>query len=321
VTLDGERVRRALVARWSLGRGSPDVTAAGRRLLAYHATDPATLTLTAGVSASFDSVAERVLDALGDRDATVTELYDRVPELAARFDGAPGKSYGAPTAVGGRLLDAMGASGQVVRARARGSWKQSTCSWARLDRWLPDLPPPPPAAEAHRQLVRRYLEAFGPATVDDVVWWTGLAKGPIRAALTALGDEVVEVEVPGWSGPRVALRSGLEDLQAPRDPAPVAFLPALDPSVMGYADRDWFLAPEHKAPLYDRSGNTAPTVWWDGAVVGAWAQPKDGAVRYRAFRPAPEGEVAAAARVLEAALAGDRVAPRFPTPVVKELAG
>jgi len=44
---------------------------------------------------------------------------------------------------------------------------------------------------------------------------------------------------------------------------------------MGYRDRDRFLAPEHRAKLFDRAGNAAPTVWVNGRAVGAWGQRKD----------------------------------------------
>src|SRR5215831_7751395 len=50
-----------------------------------------------------------------------------------------------------------------------------------------------------------------------------------------------------------------------------AALPALDPSAMGWQERGWFLG-EHRSALFDRSGNIGPTVWWDGRVIGGWAQ-------------------------------------------------
>ncbi|WP_436770612.1 DNA glycosylase AlkZ-like family protein [Yinghuangia sp. YIM S09857] len=33
--------------------------------------------------------------------------------------------------------------------------------------------------------------------------------------------------------------------------------------------------------LYDSAGNDGPTVWWNGEVVGAWAQRADGDMRRR----------------------------------------
>ena len=60
-----------------------------------------------------------------------------------------------------------------------------------------------------------------------------------------------------------------------------ALLPGLDPTAMGWQERDWYLAPDLRSALFDRSGNVGPTVWWDGRVVGGWAQRASGEVVWR----------------------------------------
>ncbi|MBA2437402.1 MAG: winged helix DNA-binding domain-containing protein, partial [Acidimicrobiia bacterium] len=71
-------------------------------------------------------------------------------------------------------------------------------------------------------------------------------------------------------------------------------------------------------------GNAGPTVWWDGRIVGGWAQRPEGEVVVRLLddvgdeaRHAIDGEV----ERLQRWLGGVRVMPRFPTPLQKELAG
>ncbi len=49
---------------------------------------------------------------------------------------------------------------------------------------------------------------------------------------------------------------------------------------MGWQARDWFLG-EHRAALFDRTGNIGPTVWWEGRVVGGWAQRASGEIVLR----------------------------------------
>jgi hypothetical protein len=92
---------------------------------------------------------------------------------------------------------------------------------------------------------------------------------------------------------------------------------------MGWADRPFHLAPGHRAELSDRAGHIGPTVWWNGEVIGGWAQRADGTVVWRLL--ADRGAEAAAAAVeAEAArladwLGGTRVTPRFRTPLERGL--
>ena len=74
---------------------------------------------------------------------------------------------------------------------------------------------------------------------------------------------------------------GLESTPEP-DPT-AALLPALDPTPMGWVERDWFLG-EHRAPLFDRTGNIGPTIFWQGRVVGGWAQRADGEIGRGSWR-------------------------------------
>jgi hypothetical protein len=110
------------------------------------------------------------------------------------------------------------------------------------------------------------------------------------------------------------------------DPVPAAepwaaLLPALDPTAMGWTERGWYLG-EHRAALFDRTGNVGPTVWWDGRIVGGWAQRKDGEVAFRMLEDVgaeAAAAVEAAAGELASRLGDIRVTPRFRTPLEREL--
>jgi hypothetical protein len=149
--------------------------------------------------------------------------------------------------------------------------------------------------------------------------------GETKRALAVLG--AVEVALEGSAGPGFVLPDD-QDLLAtvPGDPAPwAALLPALDSTVMGWAEREWFLGDQaQRAPLFDRSGNVGPTVWWDGRVVGGWAQRKDGDIALRILRDVGSEAgvaIAEAAERLRLAIGDVRVTPRFRTPLERELAG
>src|SRR5262249_58938610 len=102
-----------------------------------------------------------------------------------------------------------------------------------------------------------------------------------------------------------------------RPPKPwVALLPALDPTTMGWAERDWYLG-THRAALFDRAGNAGPTVWWDGRIVGGWSQRRDGEGVWRLLEgvgaPGRPGVEPTAGR-LPALLHRGRSAGRVPPP-------
>ena len=276
--------------------------------------------LDAAGAPPLDALRGPVLDALGDGDLDTDALQARVPVLASRVRLAQGKSYASEAAVARFVLEAMGTAGDVVRARVLGGWRSGRTTWAAMARWAPDLGPVPPKIEAYAALATAWLRAFGPGTVEDLAWWAGLPKGDARAALAALGPAVVEVEVRGWPGVRYALA---EQTWSDSPPVGVALLPALDPSGMCWTDRRPFLDPALAGPLFDRSGNLAPTVWLDGRVVGGGAVREGGEVVFRVLDDGAggaAGAVAEEAARLQEALDGEVVAPRFPSALCKALA-
>ncbi|AQS69932.1 winged helix DNA-binding domain-containing protein [Streptomyces pactum] len=260
-------------------------------------------------------VEESALAALARRgQATAAELARDEPRLKEQFVYAAGKSYEGVHTVSTRLLKVLGVEGKVVRGRPLGSWTSGQFRWAPA----PEHPALDPA-EAQAELLRRWLAACGPATEEDLKWWTGWRVTEVRRALAAIGAETVSLDegtgyvVAGDAGP----------VAGPPEPW-AALLPALDPTAMGRRQRDWYLAPELRPMLFDRSGNVGPTVWWNGRVIGGWAQRADGEIVWRV--PAGEGigrdaesAIAAEAERLASWVGTTRVTPRFRTPLEREL--
>ena len=261
-------------------------------------------------------VGEATVQALAGRgSATGAELARDEPRLRAQIVYAAGKSYGGPVNVTTRLLTLLSAEGLIVRGRPRGGWTSSQFTWSAA----PDQPRPP-AAAARAELARRWLHAFGPAAHADLRWWTGWTGGQVRQALDQL--EIAEVDLGGTAGVMLAA-----DEDAPPAAEPwAALLPALDPTAMGWRDRAWYVG-EHAPALFDRSGNIGPTAWWDGRIVGGWAQREDGEIAVRLLEDAGSG--ASAAIAAEAQRLREwiglspktRITPRFRTPLERELAG
>jgi hypothetical protein len=254
---------------------------------------------------------------LGRGEATAAELSADEPRLREQVVVAPGKSYEARQNIASRVLLLLAADGRIVRGRPAGSWTSTRYRWSAMETWLPEHPAEPPADQARAELARRWLAAYGPGTVADLKWWTGWSAGEVRRALAEVGP--VEVDLDGTTG--LVLPGDVEPVTAP-EPW-VALLPALDPTAMGWTERDWFLG-GHRAALFDRTGNIGPTVWSDGRIIGGWAQRGDGEIVFRLLEDGGRDvrtAVEEAAGRLGAWLGEDRVVPRFRTPLERELCG
>ncbi len=246
--------------------------------------------------------------------ATGAELARDEPRLRTQIIAAADNPYGGAVNLTTRLLTLLSAEGLIVRGRPRGGWTSSQFTWSAA----PDRTDVP-ADVARAALARRWLAAFGPALPTDLQWWTGWTAAQVRQALSSL--DIAEVDLDGAPGLLLA------DDQEPTGPGEpwAALLPALDPSAMGWRERSWYVG-EHTPALFDRSGNIGPTAWWDGRIVGGWAQRVDGEIAVRLLEDA--GAEAAAAIAAEAERLRDwigpqsrtRVIPRFRTPLERELA-
>jgi hypothetical protein len=275
-----------------------------------------------------EDAAERALLARGE--ATGAELSADEPLLRSRVERHTDKAYGGSAAITTWVLGLLAADGRIVRGRPQGSWTSTRYSWSPAAAWLPPgatpAQPLDPAA-ARAELVRRWLARFGPGTVEDLRWWTGLGARPVSEALRAVGAVRVsldQAEAGGAGGTGLVLP---DDVEVVADAEPtVSLLPALDPSPMGWLGRSFYLGSlgADAGALFDRTGNVGPTLWWGGEVVGGWAHRADGSVAVRFLRDV--GDAAAqqahdAAERLAEWIGPVRVTPRFRTPLERGLAG
>jgi hypothetical protein len=213
-------------------------------------------------------------------------------------------------------MTVLSAEGRIVRASNAGVWTTSRPRWAVMESWLGEELSPPTEAEGVAKLVEAWLGSFGPGTPTDIKWWLGSTVAAVRRALADV--RAVEVDLGGQRG--YVLPGDLEPPE--RAEGWAALLPPLDPTTMGWFERDWYLAP-HRDQLFDTNGNAGPTVWWEGRIVGGWRQDDAGAVELqlledlgRDARRVIEGE----AERLTRWLSGTRVVPRFPSPLARAVA-
>jgi hypothetical protein len=140
------------------------------------------------------------------------------------------------------------------------------------------------AAPDPARLVRRYLTAFGPASILDVQAWSGLRR--LREVVEGMDLRTLRddqgrqlYDVPG-----APYADGAQ-------PVPVRFLPAYDNLLVGHADRTRVVSDDDRRRVIT-GGLVRPTFLVDGFVRGTWSVGPDGAVTVDPFRPLSADEEA-----------------------------
>lgn len=161
----------------------------------------------------------------------------------------------------------------------------------------PDGPRPAPE-EALQALIRRYLEAFGPASAADFAQFAMQRQSEIRPALEATGDTVRTVQGPDGTTLLDVSGTPIADEDAA---APPRLLGMWDNVLLAYKDRARVIPDEYRPWVIRRNGDVLPTLLVDGYVAGVW-RPVAGGIEATAFRSLPdaawEGLAAEAASLL-----------------------
>lgn len=133
--------------------------------------------------------------------------------------------------------------------------------------------------ESRPLLVRRYLEAFGPASEGDIGQFTILRMPAVRAALAVLADELDTLEGPDGR-PLYDVRGG--ELAAEDTPAPPRLMGMWDSILLAYKDRSRVIPEAYRKLVIRSNGDVLPTLLVDGYVAGVW-RPVDGGIEATAF--------------------------------------
>jgi hypothetical protein len=240
---------------------------------------------------------ESVLATLEDGPKTMREIKKLVPENARQIRP---------------LFHLAATSGKVVRATASHA-RSSTTSYALLEKWiegfsLDDMS----EADAVSRVIHRYIDRFGPISINDLSWWLPTTKTRAKAAVEALGDDVVTVQAGGT--PQLMtpndfdVATSLETLSEPV----IWLLPYEDFLPKAFIDRSWYLSDEMKPYVFPKlrehywppafrppppnmkvtgatnaSGEIRPSIWINGELVGRWEFEKNGKefrISYRIFQ-------------------------------------
>jgi hypothetical protein len=168
----------------------------------------------------------------------------------------------------------------LVHVPPSGTWGHPRVRLTTANRWLDG--PAPSQAEAGALFVRRYLGAFGPATRQDLLKFSGLRVADIKPGLEALEGRLQ------WFQDDQG-RELIDLPRAPRPdastPAPVRLLPRWDALLLSHADRSRVLPSDYQAAVII-GGWVHPTFLVDGVVAGTWRH-ENGRVKLEPFAPLP----------------------------------
>ena len=134
-----------------------------------------------------------------------------------------------------------------------------------------------------RWLVRRYLEGFGPATIQDIAQFSTIYRPPVKEAVAALGDGLVRREGPNGEEHQDLAGGTLP----PEDsPAPPRLMAMWDSTLLAHQDRSRIVPKDYRTLVMRNNGDVLPPLLVDGYVAGVW-RPIDGGIEATAFHAIP----------------------------------
>ena len=141
-------------------------------------------------------------------------------------------------------------------------------TYTLLDAWLPPLKPAPHPDDPLLEFTRRYLTAYGPATLADFKRWSGLGASEVKAAWAAVALECVHVTIP--QGEALMIERHLDALETPGREPTVRLLPRYDSYLLGYESRAFMVADAYAKRVHPGGGLIRACLLVDGEARANW---------------------------------------------------
>jgi hypothetical protein len=164
------------------------------------------------------------------------------------------------------------AEGLICYGRGEGN----AIVFIRTDHWLPKLKLKlMSATDAQCALFRKYLRAYGPATLHDFSHWAGIPLQEVKSLPALLESELAEI--PGEKRNFFILREDVEVLNnSPTVKGSIRLLPNFDSYLLAHREKDHLLSAKHYKRVYRNQGWISPVVLIDGGVAGVWSYKPQG---------------------------------------------
>ncbi|MEU3456752.1 crosslink repair DNA glycosylase YcaQ family protein [Micromonospora sp. NPDC006766] len=220
---------------------------------------------------------------------------------------------GVTTVVAVRLALKLGWERGLFTYRNRSSsWNRELRTFALTATVHPQLDMNLDRATATEQLVAEYFDRYGPASLRDVTWWSGLSRTRIIAALDRIGQPLIALHTPWAPAPLYMFRHRFREFEQISSGEPPPAEPVLlaheDVALKAYAEtRTRYLGLLDQRAAFNQIGEALPTILLAGRVVGVWSwDTRVRAVTHTLFRghtsPADRAGIRRAAERVTAAL-------------------
>jgi uncharacterized protein YcaQ len=211
--------------------------------------------------AQYEEFLRAVPDVLGDEPMTREALANGVAERMK----TPAVRNALLTTSWGTLWKPSMFRGELCFGPGEGRTKTFVNPRKWLNEWEEWEP-----KEAQREVTRRYLRTYGPAThVEFSFWWDGGGRTFGKKLFESLGDEVEAVDVEGWNA--IALRSTLDEMANVKVEQSVRLLPMFDVYVLTQSrNLEPVLAMEHKGKVFRPAAWVSAVVLVGGRIEGVW---------------------------------------------------
>ena len=165
--------------------------------------------------------------------------------------------------------------GQFTYVNETTGWNREHRKFALTSVLYPQLDMAMDRRRATAELMHAYFDRYGPASMRDAMWWSGLSRSAITAAMAASGREWVAVQTPWADAPLYMHRQRFEEFQATNAAewhTGLNFLAHEDVALKAYFEtRQRYLGELHPRQAFNQIGEVLPTIVVDGQVVGTWA--------------------------------------------------
>ena len=235
-----------------------------------------------GSQQKLDELLDAVLKAL-EEPRTRSDLAEILSKshgykLKSKAGGGWGNKRPVPwVKVGGTLLP-VGWLLHVIAARdviVSGPGDGNEATYVRADKWVPDWKDMT-VEKAERELLVKYLRAFGPTTLQDFALWAGMYVRDAKPIWESEAENLVHVDVEGSKAS--ILRSDLRHLERTELDEPlVRLLPYFDSFLLGHKSHRNIVDLRNHKKIYRDQGWISPVLLVDGRAQGMWShdQKKD----------------------------------------------